>query len=94
MQLGSISKLLAKSPYKDKAKEIEAEFKVAGVDSLDKLDNGPRFFGKSVAGYSTYQVCAFVREAAIEEAMKPVQAPEPKTSDAGKAKEKIQRSSK
>ncbi len=71
MKLGNIGKLLAKSPFKDKAPEIEAVFNQAGVDTLDKLDNGPRYFGKSIAGYSAYQICSYVRAAAIEEAMKP-----------------------
>ena len=88
MQLGSISKLLAKSPFKDKAQEIEVVFSMAGVDSLDKLDNGPRFFGKSIAGYSSYQICAYVREAAIQEAMKPAEAPKPKEAAPKKAAKK------
>ena len=71
MKLGNISKLLATSPFKDKALEIEAVFDQAGVDTLDKLDNGPRYFGISIVGYSAYQICSYVRAAAIEEAMKP-----------------------
>ncbi len=86
MKLGSISKLLAESPFKDKAQEIELVFGVAGVDSLNKLENGPRYFGKSIAGYSAYQVCAYVRKAAIQEAMKPAEAPKPKAAPKKAAK--------
>ena len=77
MQLGDVGKLLAKSPFKDRAPEIEAVFKQAGVDTLEKLDNGPRYFGSSIAGYSAYQICSFVRAAAIEEAMKPAPKAKP-----------------
>ncbi len=71
MKLGNIGKLLATSPFKDKAPEIEAVFSQAGVDTLDKLDNGPRYFGPRIVGYSAYQICSYVRAAVIEEAMKP-----------------------
>ena len=71
MKLGNIRNLLAGSPFEDRAPEIEHAFTVAGVDTLEKLDNGPRYFGKSLAGYSAYQVCSYVREAAINKAMEP-----------------------
>jgi hypothetical protein len=79
MKIHSVSKLLAESPFKDKTKEIEQAFSAAGVKTLDDVDNAPRLLGSNVAGYSTYQVCAFLRKAAIEhEIQKSAPKPVPK----------------
>ena len=66
MKIDSFDELLAGSPFADKAKEIEKALAAARVKTLDDLDNAPRLLGSSVAGYSTYQICAFLRQAAIE----------------------------
>lgn len=81
MKLGNIGNLLAGSPFEDRAPEIEHAFTVAGVDTLEKLDNGPRYFGKSIAGYSAYAICRYVREAAIQAAMQPAPIETPSISE-------------
>lgn len=66
MKIDSVYELLAGSPFEDKAAEIHQAFSAAKVKTLDDIDNAPRLLGSNVAGYSTYQVCAFLRNAAIE----------------------------
>ena len=66
MKIDSVYDLLAGSPFEDKAAEIHQAFSAAKVNTLDDIDNAPRLLGSNVAGYSTYQVCAFLRKAAIE----------------------------
>jgi len=66
MNIEPIYDLLLGSPFEDKAAEISSAFSSAGVKTLDELDNAPRLLGSSVAGYSAYQVCSFLRGAAIE----------------------------
>ena len=81
MNIDSFDELLAGSPFVDKAKEIEQALNAARVKTLDDLDNAPRLLGSSVAGYSTYQICAFLRQAAIEREIQksvPIVVPEPK----------------
>ena len=80
MKISSISKLLAGSSYEDKAVAIEKAFKMAGVETLDDLDNAPRLLGSDVAGYSVYGLCSYLREAAIQHEIQksaPIFAPEP-----------------
>ena len=66
MELGSISGLLADSKFADRAQEIDSTFERLGITTLNDRDNAPRSLGIRVAGYSTYQLCAYIREAAIQ----------------------------
>lgn len=66
MEIGSVSKLLSGSKFADHAKEIEAEFDRLGIKTLNDLDNAPRSLGLRTATYSTYQLCAYLRSAAIQ----------------------------
>lgn len=79
MEIGSVSKLLSGSEYSSKAKDIEATFAMLKIQTLSDLDNAPVALGPRVAGYSTYAVCAYLREAMINKAMEPVKVkPRPK----------------
>lgn len=103
MELGSISKLLSSSKFADKAKEIEATFDNLGVKTLNDLDNAPAKLGLRTAGYSTYQLCAYLRKAAIdaviagdveesEELLEPTPEPEPEvvTEDVDEVLEEVE----
>lgn len=77
MELGSIEKLLKKSPYKAHAKEIQETFEVLGVKTITDLDNAPRHLPGSLFGYSPYQVVRYIREAAIDQELSAIRKPEP-----------------
>ncbi len=80
MELGSISKLLSGSKYAEHAKEIEAQFNRLGITTLDALDNAPIKLGPKTMRYSTYSLCAYLRQAAIQavvEGSLEVEIPEP-----------------
>jgi hypothetical protein len=66
MELHSIESLLSGSPFADHAKDIADVFGLLKIKTLDDLDNAPRLLGPRVAGYSTFQVCAYLRQAAID----------------------------
>lgn len=79
MQLNDVKKLLTGSAYKSRSREIAGKFKQHNIDTLAALDNAPRVLGPSIFGFSTYQLIAFLREAAIAAAIaeSEVPAPEP-----------------
>ena len=80
MEIGSVSKLLSGSKFADHAKEIEAVFDQLGIKTLDDLDNAPRKLGPRTIVYSTYQLCAYLRQAMIQAVIEgpvEVEPPEP-----------------
>ena len=82
MEISPIAPLLVNSKFADHAEEIAVAFEQAGVTTLQQLDNAPRKIGPGVAGYSTFQVKAFIRDAAIQRVIEgsniePVVEPEP-----------------
>lgn len=98
MELGSVKSLLSGSPFADHAKDIDEVFGQLKITTLQDLDNAPRLLSPRVAGYSSFQVCAYVRQAAIDRAIagpvvvervevsEPEPAPKPKKRAKAKAK--------
>lgn len=66
MELGSVEKLLSGSKFEDHAADIAALFDQLGIKTLDDLDNAPRKLGPRVAVYSTFQLCAYLRQAVFQ----------------------------
>ncbi len=96
MELGSVKSLLSGSPFADRAKDIDKMFGQLKITTLQDLDNAPRLLSPRVAGYSSFQVCAYIRQAAIERAIagpvvvEKVEVPEPEPAPKPKKKAKAE----
>lgn len=79
--IGPIEKMLKDSPFADRAREIAQALKSVGVKTMSDLDNAPRKLTLGLYGYSVYDIVAFLREAAISNAIAesaPISKPAPR----------------
>lgn len=90
MELDSIKNLLSGSPFADHADDIDEVFGLLNINTLNDLDNAPRILGPRIAGYSSFQICAYIRKAAIDKAISEpipiVEVPEPEPAPKPKKK--------
>lgn len=94
MELGSVESLLSGSPFAEHAKDIDGVFSLLKITTLQDLDNAPRILSPRVSGYSSFQVCAYIRQAAIDRAIagpvvvEKVEVPEPEPAPKPKKRAK------